>query len=55
MEINRELFRYAGFCVLRYAMSECCEVAAMVLCSVLVLCSQLAKEVTRQTVDVAYV
>lgn len=42
---QRKLFRYAGFCALRYAVSECSEIAAVVMCSVLVLCSQLAKGV----------
>ena len=42
---QRKLFRYAGFSALRYAVCECCEVTAMVMCLVLVLCSRLAKEV----------
>jgi len=42
---QRKLFRYAGFSALRYAVSECSEITVMVVCLVLVLCSQLAKEV----------
>ena len=42
---QRKLFRYAGFSALRYAVSECCEIRAMVMCLVLVLCSHLAKVV----------
>jgi len=42
---QRKLFRYAGFSALRYAVSECSEITAMVMCLVLVRCSQLAKEV----------
>lgn len=42
---QRKLFRYAGFSALRYAVSECCEITALVMCLVLVRCSQFAKEV----------
>jgi len=42
---QRKLFRYAGFSALRYAVSECSEFTAMVMCLVLALCSQLAKGV----------
>jgi len=42
---QRKLFRYAGFSALRYAVSECSEITAMVMSLVLVLCSQLAEEV----------
>lgn len=51
---QRKLFRYVGFSALRYAVSECSEITAIVMCLVLVLCSQLAKEVNSSNCRVLF-